>query len=721
MLRNRMSLAVSAAIATGVLLAHTAPAHAQARTGVTFLGGSGGQALGLNDLGQVTGYSYLPDGVTYRAFLYADGGLQDAGVGDSSIGQAINSRGHIVGYALRPDGAQWGFVRSNGSTRVLPSLGGQGGHAHAINHSGQVVGGSFLTFNSDYHAFSYSDGAIRDLGTLGGSYSLALGVNASGQIVGESHNALFAMRAFVYANGSMQDLGTLGGNFSTASAINARGQIVGRSSLSNGEDRAFLYENGNMVNLGTLGGSLSAAWGLNDTGQVVGQSRLSSGALVPFLWNAGAMYRLDNVAAGWTLQNVSEINNRGQMSADGFDQLGNSGGVLVTPHPDWQGGNGSWSDASRWSYGGLGAFGFTPAEPHNVVIAPTGSATILGPADATVNELRIVGNPGQIVTFDLNGGSTATRTGTYVLNNSVLTGNGRLSGDVAVQQGARINVTGGQTMQLTGGAVNNSGVVRVLGSATNPAGLEVAGAMVNTTLGQIHLQNANVSFLGGLTNANQMNVTFGLSTVAGAINNVAGGSLIVSNGAQVSFFDAIVNNGELRVSAGGAANFLGPVSGAGAFTGTGESRFEGGFAPGNSPALVNVSHAATFGADSAIEMELGGTAPGSGHDKLVFSNMVTLEGGALDVLWYGGWTGAANDVYDLFDWHGGLSGAFGLLNLPTLASGLSWNTSNLYLTGELSIAGPVPEPETYALLLAGLGLLGFAARRKKARSEVTHT
>jgi hypothetical protein len=28
----------------------------------------------------------------------------------------------------------------------------------------------------------------------------------------------------------------------------------------------------------------------------------------------------------------------------------------------------------------------------------------------------------------------------------------------------------------------------------------------------------------------------------------------------------------------------------------------------------------------------------------------------------------------------------------------------------------IPEPETYALLLAGLGLLGFAARRRKARS-----
>jgi phage terminase large subunit-like protein len=29
------------------------------------------------------------------------------------------------------------------------------------------------------------------------------------------------------------------------------------------------------------------------------------------------------------------------------------------------------------------------------------------------------------------------------------------------------------------------------------------------------------------------------------------------------------------------------------------------------------------------------------------------------------------------------------------------------------VAAPIPEPETYAMLLAGLGLLGFMARRKR--------
>ncbi len=36
----------------------------------------------------------------------------------------------------------------------------------------------------------------------------------------------------------------------------------------------------------------------------------------------------------------------------------------------------------------------------------------------------------------------------------------------------------------------------------------------------------------------------------------------------------------------------------------------------------------------------------------------------------------------------------------------------------LGTAAPVPEPETYAMMLAGLGLLGFAARRRKQKPAV---
>jgi hypothetical protein len=38
------------------------------------------------------------------------------------------------------------------------------------------------------------------------------------------------------------------------------------------------------------------------------------------------------------------------------------------------------------------------------------------------------------------------------------------------------------------------------------------------------------------------------------------------------------------------------------------------------------------------------------------------------------------------------------------------SSANVYV---ISFAAPVPEPETYAMMLAGLGLMGFMVRRRK--------
>ena len=56
-----------------------------------------------------------------------------------------------------------------------------------------------------------------------------------------------------------------------------------------------------------------------------------------------------------------------------------------------------------------------------------------------------------------------------------------------------------------------------------------------------------------------------------------------------------------------------------------------------------------------------------------------------------------------------------LVDLPdgvilTLAAGINNE-------GQVIAAGVIPEPETYALMLAGLGLIGFMGRRKKAENS----
>ena len=49
---------------------------------------------------------------------------------------------------------------------------------------------------------------------------------------------------------------------------------------------------------------------------------------------------------------------------------------------------------------------------------------------------------------------------------------------------------------------------------------------------------------------------------------------------------------------------------------------------------------------------------------------------------------------------------------PTLTLSV-WKETPGYPTQDLAVFAPVPEPETYAMMLAGLGLMGFVARRRK--------
>jgi len=44
-----------------------------------------------------------------------------------------------------------------------------------------------------------------------------------------------------------------------------------------------------------------------------------------------------------------------------------------------------------------------------------------------------------------------------------------------------------------------------------------------------------------------------------------------------------------------------------------------------------------------------------------------------------------------------------------------WRANNQGSTQDLAVFAPVPEPGTYAMMLAGLGLMGFIARRRKER------
>jgi probable HAF family extracellular repeat protein len=119
------------------------------------------------------------------------------------------------------------------TVKVLPSLGGTGAVAIAINTSGQVVGYSD-TENDIFHATLWNGAKATDLGTLGTLESRANGINDAGQIVGATYPDFAFGTALLWQDGKLIDLNTLvvgplaaHVTLVEATAINNAGSIVG--------------------------------------------------------------------------------------------------------------------------------------------------------------------------------------------------------------------------------------------------------------------------------------------------------------------------------------------------------------------------------------------------------------------------------------------------------------------------------------------------------------
>jgi hypothetical protein len=131
-----------------------------------------------------------------------------------------------------------------------------------------------------------------------------------------------------------------------------------------------------------------------------------------------------------------------------------------------------------------------------------------------------------------------------------------------------------------------------------------------------------------------------------------------------------INNGNIV----GMANFrrvtlAGYVKGVGNYDNV---DFTGTFAPGFSPATVNLGSAAYSG---TLQIEIGGLAPGSGHDQLnhILGNGIANLGGTLEVALLPSFVPQENNSFTILTAMGGVVGTFADRVLPNLGGGLSWN------------------------------------------------
>jgi len=147
------------------------------------------------------------------------------------------------------------FLWEDGVMTNLGALGGIESFPEAINDRSQVVG-EFTVLDSEgtgiSHAFRWEDGLMQDIGTVAGdSDSVAYAINHEGQIVGGSGSGFIeapisVVHAFLWEHGVLTDLNTLIPANSdlqliAAYGINARGQIAALAfEFSTGTVRALL-------------------------------------------------------------------------------------------------------------------------------------------------------------------------------------------------------------------------------------------------------------------------------------------------------------------------------------------------------------------------------------------------------------------------------------------------------------------------------------------------
>lgn len=205
--------------------------------------------------------------------------------------------------------------------------------------------------------------------------------------------------------------------------------------------------------------------------------------------------------------------------------------------------------------------------------------------------------------------------------------------------------------------------------------------------------------------------------------------LEVTNGGRIDFNHrvdlnshtlTVLGDGVVSLNAEVAAGSEGQVVNRGTLTGSGTihrllyNDVGGTVRPGNGIGTLVVLGTYIQVESSRLELELGGTAPGT-YDCLRVSGTAALRG-AVSVQLVDGFMPSAGDIFDILDF-GTLTNGF-TLDLPSLADGLSWDTSLLPTQGILSVRGIALVPEPSAAHTMGLALLALNAwqvRRKKAR------
>ena len=511
--------------------------------------------------------------------------------------------------------------------------------------------------------------------------------NAGSRFTGLGSNVVTANAVFngqfdagnlTLQSGSFQGVGAVvnGNALFTGGSLGGAWEVAAGHTLS-GRDGGNKFLNGDttvLTNKGSIEWGTGNALYMQSGATLINQALFLGSESSSLVYNGGATPTFNNGASGTvraaagktlTVGGIAFNNNGGRLDAE-------LGGSIV-----YAGNAAQFNDGTRFT--GAGA---------NVV---TANARFV---DGFSSEnLRL-----QSGTFTGGDGVTLGSKAALTQGTAVFTG-GTLAGAWQVNAGATLEGAGGGNKFISGGTLTNLGTVAW--KTTDALYFQSAGNLANA--GTIDLQADSAMLYNGGAAGSFINTGLIVKT-GGSGTSTLGNNLGFDNQGVID-----VATGTIRLPDNFTNN--GTLKGAGAFT-TNVLTNAGHVAPGSSPGTLTLNGNYVQTAGGFLDTELASSAL---FDTFLINGTAAL-GGTLALSCMQTCDLHDGDMFTILDATGDLTGTFAATTGLNFGKGFEYSVIYDYNADLVKLqvihAGVVPEPETWALMLAGLAGIGTLTRRR---------
>jgi hypothetical protein len=639
---------------------------------------------------------------------------------------------------LSPPCANTGSVQANSGTLALTLTASTGGFSVASGATLKINGTATLAASSSITGagnFTLAGGSLTHYGTLNVSgtntFSGGTAVFAGGCTI--ANNALVVNGGAVMLNGSGNVapvfLSVSDGTLQGSQAVTVSGPFVwSGGTLGSAGSATVVTANGGLTMNGlakslyaTLINNGVGAWSAGQIGCY--SSALFSnapGATLDFTADGNAIYPA-SLGNGWFANAGALRKTAGTGTttvsvpcANSASAQASSGTLALTLADS----TGSFFAAPGATLSVSGTATLAPG----AAISGAGNFTVTGGSLTNHGTLNVSGtNIFSGGTAVLAGSCTLTSTlvvngGMVMLNGSgtvapafLSVSGGTLQGSQAVTvpgpfvwSGGALGGAGSATVITANGGLTMNGTLKYL-SATlvnNGAGAWSAGPIncsgwalfSNTPAATLNLaaDGTVMSLIGGnglLANAGALRKTAGAGTTSLSLPCANAGSIQINSGTLV-FNGSYVQTGGQTLLNGGNLTVQttaqlrgGSLSGSGTIAGSVSNNAT--LSAGASPGLLAITGTYTEGSGAHLQIELGGTTPGTGHDQLSVGGAAKLAG-TLEVTYLNGYTPASGNVFTALVCSA-RSGVFSAIQAPTNSLGVIYSARTVVLeTGNAS-------------------------------------